>query len=105
MSHRFDCPDRWTAEHEGERAQEWGRGRYANPYDDPFHSGRGCEEAARFWDDGYRRAERREEERQEEEAYQRRAAARREEARLEDEYWDQQQCAGEEFPQEEFPQE
>lgn len=40
MSHRSDCPDRWTAEREGERAQEWGRGRYANPYDDPFHSGR-----------------------------------------------------------------
>jgi hypothetical protein len=91
MSHRSDCPSRWDAEREGARAHEWGRGRYANPYDDPFHSGRGCEEAARSWDDGYRRAERQEEERQEEEAAARRAAARRAEEQAEEDYYFQRQ--------------
>lgn len=86
MSHREDCPDRWTAEREGERAHDWGRGRYANPYDDPWHSGRGCEEAARYWDDGFRSAERREEWRLEEEAAARRSAARRAAEQEEEDY-------------------
>jgi hypothetical protein len=91
MSHRSDCPDRWTAEREGERAFEYGRGRYANPYDDRD----GCPEASQSWDDGFRRAERHDEERREEEAAARRARARREQEYLEEAAWYEQQLAEE----------
>lgn len=86
MSHTDRCPDRWTAEREGERAQEYGRGRYANPYDDPF-SREHCDEASEAWRSGYRRAEIREEEQREEEAAHHRAAIRRAEAEDEESYY------------------
>lgn len=101
MSHRSDCPDRWTAEREGERAQEYGRGRYSNPYSDPID---GCEEGARAWSDGYRRAEYREEERREEEAAEQRRAERRHEEEAEYDYYAYQQQPEEPFPEEPMPE-
>ena len=99
MSHRWNCPDRWTAEREGERAHEYGRGRYSNPYDERHLSSwerdRACPDAARAWEDGHRRAERRAEEAAEEQAAEARAARRRaeadEEAYYEQMYYQQQQ--------------
>jgi hypothetical protein len=84
MSHRWDCPDRWQAEREGERAHEYGRGRYANPYDERYlpswEREQSCPEAARAWEDGHRRAELREEEAAQERAAQARAKRDRAEA-------------------------
>ena len=99
MSHRDDCPDRWVARREGERAFERGYGQ--NPYRDQLGE-EGCPEAEREWRSGYRSAECREEERQEEQREQARMERRREEARAEEEqYW--REC--EQVPQEPFPQE
>ena len=88
MSHRWDCPDRWEAERQGERAFDSGRSRSANPHESLWHD-EGCPEAADFWRSGYRRAElreeeRREEERREEEAAQRRAERQRAELQAEE---------------------
>lgn len=58
MSHRDDCPDRWEARREGERAFERGYGR--NPYEPDMWGERGCEEAADEWKRGHRSAELRE---------------------------------------------
>lgn len=77
MSHRSDCPTRWEAEREGERAQEWGRSRSSNPHESIWGRDEGCPEAADAWRDGYRRAEIREEEQREEDAAHHRAFARR----------------------------
>lgn len=97
MSHRWDCPTRWEAEREGQRAFERGEGSWRNPYNGDWHNGRlgdGCEDAERAWRDGHRGAERREEERQEEQRIeQRREMHRREEAEYlraaeEQAYWD-----------------
>lgn len=90
MSHTDRCPDRWTAQREGERAQEQGYGRFRNPYEDIFSRER-CDEAAQEWSAGYRRAEMREEEQREEEASRRRAAHRRIEADEEACYFQRQQ--------------
>ena len=80
MSHRHDCPDRWSARREGERAFEYGRGSYANPYDDFHRDGNSCEEAARAWNDGYRAARYEQEEREREaEEHQRRESQYRRE--------------------------
>lgn len=69
MSHRWDCPTDWEARREGERAQENGRSRSSNPYDDRYwNRDRACPDAADEWARGYRRAEIREEEQREEEA-------------------------------------
>lgn len=80
MSHRWDCPTRWEAEREGERAHEYGRGQYSNPYDErnlsSWERDRACPDAERAWDDGYRRAMYRAEEEAEERAAARRLAAR-----------------------------
>ncbi len=94
MSHRWDCPSRWDAEREGERAFERGAARWSNPYDD--WAGNGCREAERHWEDGYRAAERQAEYRAEEARAERAAAERREWARQEaaaeeEYYWRQQQ--------------
>lgn len=99
MSHRWDCPTRWEAEREGERAQEWGRSRSSNPHESLWQD-EGCPEAAEAWRAGYRRAEIREEEQREEEAAQHRAEMRRAERAAEDLY----PCA-EAFPPESFPEE
>lgn len=85
MSHRDSCPDRWTAQREGERAQKNGYGRWRNPYDDPY-SLTHCEEAADEWSRGYRRAEIREEEQREEDAARHRAEMRRVEQQAEEDY-------------------
>lgn len=66
MSHRWSCPDDWTARREGERALERGDGYWRNPYEDRWRDGSGCEDAERAWARGYRDAERQEEERVEE---------------------------------------
>src|SRR5262245_59914570 len=86
MSHRWDCPTRWEAEREGERAQEWGRSRSSNPYEEHYWRPRdeGCPEAAEAWRDGYRRAEIREEEQREEDASRARAARHRAELEAEE---------------------
>ena len=91
MSHRWDCPDRWEAERQGERAQEWGRSRSSNPHESIWQ-GEGCPEAAEAWRSGYRRAEMREEEQREEEA-----------ARHEEDYYYQQ--SEQQYPPEPFPEE
>ena len=85
MSHRHDCPDRWEARREGERASERGYGCYSNPYADRYHDGRGCEEAERNWEEGYRQAEyeRHELERDEEEIRARQVRERREQEEIE----------------------
>lgn len=87
MSHRSDCPSRWDAEREGERAYEWGRSRSSNPHESIWGRDEGCEEAADAWRSGYRRAEMREEEEREEEAARQRAAARRAEEMDEEAYY------------------
>ena|SRR3990167_6007344 len=97
MSHRDDCPSRWEAERQGERAQEWGRSRSSNPHESLWPD-EGCPEAADAWRSGYRRAEMREEEQREEDAARHRAAMRQRELEAEDLY----PCA---YPQEEFPTE
>lgn len=87
MSHRDDCPDRWEARRQGERAFERGYG--SNPYRSRLGED-GCPDAEREWRSGYYAAERRaEEERAEMAADRRRAEARREEANLQA-AWDQQ---------------
>ena len=99
MSHRDDCPTRWEAERRGERDQECGRSRASNPFDDPWHRGEGCHEAADSWRSGYRRAEMREEE-----AAHQRAIRRRMEADEEAAYYDL--CRMEEqreYPEQEYP--
>ena len=75
MSHRDDCPDRWEARREGERAFERGYG--SNPY----RGDEGCPEAEQAWRSGYYAAESAERERHEEEYWDRRRA----EARAEEE--------------------
>ena len=84
MSHRYDCPTRWQAEREGERAFERGYG--GNPYRSQ------CRDAERAWDGGHRYAESREEDRRNDE---RRERARQDaiqaalayHQRQEDDYW------------------
>ena len=100
MSHRWNCPERLEAEREGERAQEWGRSRSSNPYDDHYRMSheQACPEAAEAWRDGYRHAEMREEERREEEASARRAAMRRAELQAEEDYFYSQQQSYEPEP-------
>ena len=88
MSHRDDCPDRWTAEREGRDDA------HRRSFLDRDHFD--CEEAQRSYEDGFRREQRREEERRdderrEEEANERRLQARREEERAEEEYYRQQE--------------
>lgn len=87
MSHHWNCPDRWQAMREGERAQESGRGRYSNPYDErslpSWDRDRACPDAARAWDDGHRRAEYRAEEAAEQRAAA--ARARRDQIEMDDE--------------------
>ncbi len=100
MSHRWDCPDRWEAEREGARAQEWGRSRSSNPHEDPYHRDEGCPEAAEAWRSGYRRAEIREEEQREEEAARHRAEMRRAELQAEEDY--AYECQ-QQYPPEPFP--
>jgi hypothetical protein len=78
MSHRWDCPDRWEARREGERAFERGTGIWRNPYEDNFLEPN-CPEAAEEWRRSYRAAEQREEERQAEERHQHRLAEQRRE--------------------------
>ena len=83
MTHRDDCPDRWEARREGERAFEYGHGSWSNPYkSDSFGDG-GCREAEREWEDSYRSArydsERREEQLADERAAHRRAQEREQE--------------------------
>ena len=103
MSHRNDCPSRWDAEREGERAQEYGRSRSANPYDgDIWGEGR-CEEAADYWRSGYRRAEIREEEQREEEAMRQRAARHRAEMEAEEYDYAPQPYPEQPYPEEPFP--
>jgi len=97
MSHRDTCPSRWDAEREGERAQEYGYGRWRNPYDDHFHPDRECDEAAEAWRSGYRRAEMREEEQREEDAARHRAEMRRAELQAEEDYYAQR--AAEDYAQ------
>lgn len=80
MGHRWDCPSRYEAEREGERAQEWGRSRSSNPHESIWGPDEGCPEAADAWRDGYRRAEMREEEQREEAAAEQRACRRQGEA-------------------------
>lgn len=68
MSHRWNCPTRWEAERQGERAYERGQSRYNNPYD-RWNAGHPsaldhCREAERSWEDGHRQAERRHDEEQ-----------------------------------------
>jgi hypothetical protein len=100
MSHRNTCPDPYDARREGERAHDYGRGIYSNPYDAPFGD-RGCDEAAEAWRRGYRDAEYR---REEEDAEQR-AAERRHQADLEEQRYLEEQYFAEQFPPEEFPPE
>ena len=101
MSHRWDCPDRWEAERQGERAFEWGRSRLSNPHESLWPD-EGCEDAADAWRSGYRRAEIREEERREEDAARYRAEMRRAEMQAEEDNDYQQQ---ESYPQESYPPE
>jgi hypothetical protein len=83
MGHRWDCPTRWEAERQGERAFERGYG--SNPYRETWGETHCCE-AERSWEDGRRAAELRDEERRSEE----RAAHRRREAReMEEAYYRQ----------------
>lgn len=92
MSHRWNCPDEWTARREGERAQERGEGRWRNPYEDRWHDGSGCEDAERAWERGYRDAERHAEEREEEaRAMRRRQEREREEYEMQHYYESQQE--------------
>lgn len=97
MSHRRDCPDRWEAERQGERAFEWGRSRSSNPHESMW-PGEGCDEAADAWRSGYRRAGIREEEQREEDAARHRAAMRRAELQAEEDYYSQQQYPPEPWP-------
>lgn len=77
MSHRDDCTDRYTARREGERAFDYGRGSYSNPY----RGEDGCEEAANAWRRGF-------EEREEERAREQREERRHAEARAEQEAYE-----------------
>lgn len=91
MSHQWNCPDRWEAEREGERAQEWGRSQSSNPYEDDYwNRDKACPEAEEAWDRGYRRAEMRADEDRAEEAARQRAAMHRAEAEAEESYYMQQ---------------
>lgn len=101
MSHRWDCPTRWEAEREGERAQEYGRSRSSNPHESMWGD-EGCPEAAEAWRSGYRRAEMREEEQREEEAARHRAEARRAYELDEEAYYLAQQEA-QPYPEETWP--
>lgn len=96
--YRDDCPDRWVARREGERAFERGYGQ--NPYRHRLGE-KGYPEAAREWQSGYRSAEYREEERQERQREQARMERRHEESRAEEEQRSQQY---EQFPEEQFPE-
>lgn len=88
MSHRDDCPDEYDARRDGERAHDFGRGYYSNPYRDREE---GCDEAASAWSSGYRAASaRREEERAEEARAERRAEERlADEESAEDAYYEE----------------
>jgi hypothetical protein len=96
MSHRDNCPDRYTARREGERAFDYGRGIYSNPYDG------GCDEASEEWRRGYREAEDR---RGEEEAAERTAERRHQEYLDEQRYLEErfyaEQCPEQPMPEEE----
>ena len=92
MSHRWNCPTDWEARHEGERAFEYGRSRYSNPYEDgPFNRDSACPEAAEEWDRGHRHAEMRADEEREEEAARQRSERRRAEEQEYDDYAQEQQ--------------
>ncbi len=80
MSYRWNFPTEWEARIQGERDQEFGVGRYSNPYD-RYHDSHDPR-AERGWDEGYGYAERR----AEEEAHNRRVAERRREEREREEY-------------------
>jgi hypothetical protein len=69
MSHRDNCPDRWEARREGERAQENGYGSFRNPYGG--YGDDACPEAESAWRSGWYNAERRQEEREAEAAHER----------------------------------
>jgi hypothetical protein len=71
MSHRWNCPTRWEAERQGERAYERGEGSWRNPYREEWGRDH-CEDAERAWRDGHRNAERHEEERRAEQRQQER---------------------------------
>jgi hypothetical protein len=102
MSHRDDCPSRWQAKREGERAFDNGLGSWRNPYREDWPD-QGCPEAQRAWCDGFRDAERREEERQIEAAQERaHEQRRREEAMYEEMYQQAQQ--EEQYPEPEYPE-
>lgn len=92
MSHRWNCPTDDEARREGERAFEYGRSRYNNPYEDsPWNRDSACPEAAEEWERGHRRAEMRAEEEREEAAAQHRAAMRRAEVEAEElDYYNRQ---------------
>lgn len=83
MSHRDDCPDRWEARREGERAVERGWGHYSSS--NPYRSGSDheCPEASRAWEDGRRAAEYRAEEQREQDAVDLSAQHQRELAEIE----------------------
>ena len=77
MSHRWSCPTDWEARLEGERASDYGRSRYSNPYREQYGESH-CEDAERAWERGFcYREEQREEEAAAERAAERRAAERR----------------------------
>jgi hypothetical protein len=101
MSHRWDCPEPWTARREGERAFESGAGSWRNPYKEDSPYDHGCPEAEQSWQRGYREAERREEERQFEEARQRHIEAERAQERM----WEEQRQQEEQYAQEMAQQE
>ena len=86
MSHREDCPDRWVARREGERAFDRGQGPWRNPYKSSFPD-EGCPEAAREWDRAYRDAEYQEEERRRQEDE---ALRMREQQREQERLWEEQ---------------
>ena len=110
MSHRWNCPTEWEARREGERASDYGRSRYSNPYREQFGESH-CEDAERSWDRGHRyREEQREEEAAAERAAERHASEQRA-CRLaqEEEYYRRQEEAHyaeqQEQPPEEMPAE
>lgn len=82
MSHRWDCPTRWNAERQGERAFERGDGSWSNPYARQPGQWDNCRDAERAWEDGRRSAERREEEH--------RIEARQQRQRAEQRQWEEQ---------------
>ena len=91
MSHRDDCPDKYTARRQGNQVA--GYGDWTSRYSNPYSGYDGCPEAAREWERGY---EARKEQMAEEASAQRRADARRQEEeyaqqQYEEEYEQQRQ--------------